>query len=79
MYMVSETVSNSMQPINDFIFQSLPYLALALLIVVALVMLRKLIDAVTYKRHKHDACGSTNKWWDWKEFEENEKKNKKDS
>lgn len=76
MYMVSETVSHSMQPINNFIFQSLPYLGLVLLIVVALVMFRKLIDAVTYKKHKHDACGSTNKWWDWEDYE-NEKKNKK--
>lgn len=73
--MVSQAVGELVNPLNDLIFKSIPYLLLLLFAVIVLVLIRKAIAAVVFKLHKHDALVSTNKWWDWEEYE-NEKKRK---
>lgn len=71
---LSNNVNSFFVPVNNVLFQILPYIGLLILLLFVFYLLKKLVNSILYKRHKHDPCISTNKWWDWGEFKNAEKK-----
>ena len=75
MLKTSVYIKEMMAPVYDFLFHSFPVIGAFLLAILLIFLAGKLIDAITFRKHKNDVHSTTNTWWSWEEYE-NEKKNK---